>query len=121
MSKARSAKAKKWLLILSIMMNIFFTGKLLFENFNSPNYKLGQLNKTIKVGIFGHDTTCFILPTGLTVRNVSERGISAIDQFENNRFDIVVTSDEDSLVNYNIDPDKLLPFGNYYSANKTGE
>ena len=46
--------------------------------------------------------------------------------FENKRFEIVITSD-DSLVNYNIPENQLLPFGNLYSAdsfninNKSGK
>ena len=61
------------------------------------------------------DSLLFTLPKGLTVRNASERGLNAIGQFENERFQIVITSDEE-LVNYNIPPDNLAPNGNYYSA-----
>jgi hypothetical protein len=52
----------------------------------------------------------------LTVRNSSERGISAIGQFENERFQIVITSDDWDLVNYDLPKDSLASHGNYYSA-----
>lgn len=62
------------------------------------------------------DTILFKLPKGLTVRDVSERGFGAIGQFENNRFEIVVTTAQENLVDYEKPEDELLPFGNYYSA-----
>ena len=51
----------------------------------------------------------------MTVRNASERGLSAIGQFENERFQIVISSD-DQLINYDLPNDSLAPNGNYYSA-----
>ena len=57
----------------------------------------------------------FALPKGLTVRNASERGLSAIGQFENERFQIVISSD-DELINYDLPIDSLGQNGNYYSA-----
>jgi hypothetical protein len=62
------------------------------------------------------DSIIFTLPKGLTVRNSSERGISAIGQFENERFQIVITSDDWDLVNYDLSKDSLVVHGNYYSA-----
>jgi hypothetical protein len=118
MDKKKSSRVKMWLLFFSLALNVFLVGKLLIEKFNSPTYQLGQLTQSIKVGLFGKDTTYFVLPKGLTVRNVSPQGIAAIGQFENNRFDIIVTTDNASLVNYNLKENELLPFGNYYSANQ---
>jgi hypothetical protein len=57
----------------------------------------------------------FKLPKGLTVADESQRGISAIGQFENNRFSIIITSNED-LVDYEINEDSLNIFSNFYSA-----
>jgi hypothetical protein len=69
------------------------------------------------LGLFNNqDTLLFKLPKGLTVRDVSQRGFGAIGQFENNRFEIIVTSEND-LVDYGKPADNLLPFGNFYSAN----
>ena len=62
------------------------------------------------------DSTLFTLPKGLTVRNSSERGISAIGQFENERFQIVITSDDWELINYDLPKDSLDSHGNFYSA-----
>jgi hypothetical protein len=110
---------QKWLLRISITLNIIFLLGFFLNYLNSPSYKLGELKQDIKVGLFNDkDTTFFTLPKGLTVRDVSERGISAIGQFENNRFEIVITSD-DELVNYKIDKNKLLTFGNFYSTEST--
>ncbi len=84
--------------------------------FNSPTYKLGRLEKDLELGVLGKDSTIFKLPKGLTVRNISQQGISAIGQFENERFEIVVTSDDSDLVNYHLPSDSLFQFDNFYSA-----
>lgn len=107
---------KKWIFRLSILFNFVFLIIWLLNWFNSPTYELGRLEKDIEVGYFTGSKTRFILPKGLTVRNVSERGISAIGQFENERFAIVITSDDPNLVNYNLPKDSLDTFGNFYSA-----
>ena len=109
-------KKQKWILRLSVVFNLVFVLGLFLNWFNSPSYKLGELKQDIELGLFNkNDTVLFKLPKGLTVRNVSQRGLNAIGQFENNRFEIVVTSEKD-LVNYNAAEEKLLPFGNFYSA-----
>lgn len=82
---------------------------------NSPSNELGRLKENVKVGFLDGDSSFIYLPKGITVRNKSERGIAAIGQFENNRFEIVITSDED-LVDYDAPKDSLFIFGNYYSA-----
>ena len=71
--------------------------------------------ENIEVGYFSGDSVLFKLPKGLTVADESQRGISAIGQFENNRFSIVITSNED-LVDYEINEDSLDVFSNFYSA-----
>lgn len=109
------SKSQKWIFRLSIAFNIVLILIFLLNEVFSPSYKLGVLKKNINVGIFTvNDSTVFTLPKGLTVRDVSERGLGAIGQFENNRFDIIITSD-DSLVDYSEPVNKLAPFGNYYS------
>lgn len=107
---------KKWIFRISILLNIIFLAGWFLTWFNSPTYELGRLEKDIEVGYFTGKTTKFTLPKGLTVRNASQRGISAIGQFENERFQIVITSDEFKLVNYDLPKDSLDTFGNYYSA-----
>lgn len=105
----------KWILRISILFNIIFIALFLLNMMNSPSNEIGKLKKDLKVGFFTGDSAFIYLPKGLTVRNKSERGLSAIGQFENNRFEIVITSDED-LVEYNLPKDSLFTFGNYYSA-----
>jgi len=112
----KSYRMKKWTLIISIVFNIIFLIGWGLSNLNTPSYKLGRLEKDITVGYFMGDSTLFTLPKGLTVKNSSERGISAIGQFENKRFQIVITSDDWELVNYDLPLDSLNPSGNFYSA-----
>ena len=114
----KTRRLKSWLFAISVSLNILLIGKLVLENFNTPTFQLGKLTKSVNFGFFGKDTTYFVLPKGMTVRNVSPRGIAAIGQFENNRFDIILTTEDETLVDYNISRNKLLPFGNYYSADK---
>jgi len=106
---------KKWVYRISIFLNIVFIFLYFLNWFNSPSYKLGRLEEDVEVGIFTRDSIIFKIPKGLTVQNVSEQGLGAIGQFENNRFSIVITSDR-GLVNYNLPKDSLEMFGNYYSA-----
>ena len=82
---------------------------------NSPSEKLGILKKDVKVGLLKGDSNFIFLPKGITVKNKSERGLAAIGQFENHRFEIIITSDED-LVNYSVSKDSLFMFGNFYSS-----
>jgi len=107
---------KKWIFRISIFFNVVFLIGYGLNRLNSPSYELGRLEKDIEIGTFSSDSTIFKIPKGLTVRNVSQRGIGAIGQFENERFEIVITSDQPSLVNYDLPKDSLQQFGNYYSA-----
>ncbi|WP_431161544.1 hypothetical protein [Flagellimonas beolgyonensis] len=106
---------KKWIFRISIALNIIFLIGWGLNNLNKPSYRLGRLEKDITIGNFMGDSLKFTLPKGLTVRNASERGLSAIGQFENERFQIVITSD-DALINYDLPNDSLGSNGNYYSA-----
>jgi hypothetical protein len=107
---------KKYYLILSITLNIIFLLSILFKQLNSPSFELGRLEKDIEIGVFSSNTPIFIIPKGITVRNRSERGIGAIGQFENERFELVITSDDPEIVNYALPKDSLQTFGNYYSS-----
>lgn len=107
---------KKWIFIVSILVNVAFGIGWFLQWFNSPSYKIGRLEKDLQVGIFSTDSVIFKIPKGLTVRNMSERGLSAIGQFENERFEIVITSEDETLVNYNLPIDSLAGNANYYSA-----
>lgn len=119
MKKGKTFHLKTWILTLSILLNIFFGLNLALEKVNSPNYKLGVLTQDVNVGFFANDSTIFKLPKGIIVRNVSPRGVAAIGQFENHRFEIIVTTDKEDLVNYNLPKNNLSQNGNYYSADKS--
>jgi hypothetical protein len=106
---------KKWIFRVSILLNIILLIGWGLNSLNRPSYKLGRLEKDITIGNFMGDSLLFKLPKGLTVQNASERGLSAIGQFENERFQIVISSD-DGLINYDLPLDSLSPNGNYYSA-----
>ena len=107
---------KKWTFRISIVFNVVFIVGYFWNRLESPTYELGRLEKDIKVGHFSSDSTIFKLPKGLTVRNISQRGLAAIGQFENERFEIAITSDDPLLINYDLPMDSLQQFGNYYSA-----
>ena len=106
---------KKAIFILSILLNILFGFNYLSDAINEPTRELGRLKKDIEIGYFSGDSLLFKLPKGITVADESQRGISAIGQFENNRFSIVITSNDD-LVDYKINEDSLNIFSNFYSA-----
>lgn len=107
---------KKWLLGISIFLNVIFILLFAWNWLNSPTNELGRLEKDIEIGYFQSDNSVFRIPKGLTVKNASERGLGAIGQFENERFSIVITSNDASLVNYDLPKDSLDMFGNFYSA-----
>jgi len=118
MTTVKTNKWRKWIFRLSITFNIIFGLGYLLNCFNSPTYKLGVLTQEVNAGFLAGDSVMYKIPKGITVRDVSPRGIAAIGQFENNRFEIVFTTDRDDLVNYNISKDSLFQFGNYYSADR---
>jgi len=101
---------------MSITLNILFLLGWFISWFNSPTNKLGILTQDVNAGFFAVDSTLYKIPKGITVRDISPRGIAAIGQFENNRFEIILTTEREDLVNYNVPKDSLFPFGNYYSA-----
>jgi hypothetical protein len=107
---------KKWIFRISILFNFIFLIGWFSARFNSPSHALGRLEKDIEIGYFGGNKTLFKLPKGLYVRNASQRGISAIGQFENERFEIVITSDNSDLINYDLPKDSLRVFNNFYSV-----
>ncbi len=112
---------KSLLLTISFLLNLIFILGLVFYKLNSPTYQLGILEKDVEVGVFGNDSTIFTIPKGITVRDASERGLAAIGQFENERFEIIITSNDYEIVNYNVPKEHLKTFGNYYSCRVKNE
>lgn len=107
---------KKWIFRCSILLNVIFILAYVWNWINSPSNELGRLEKDLEIGYFLSDQSVFKIPKGLTVKNVSHRGLSAIGRFENERFALVITSDDPNLVNYDLPKDSLNIFGNHYSA-----
>lgn len=106
---------RKWIFRLSILTNIIFILAYLWNDFNSPTDNLGILKEDIEIGYFMGSEKIFKLPKGLTVRDISQQGVAAIGQFENNRFQIVITTNRD-LIDYKVDSKERNSDGNYYSA-----
>lgn len=116
MPTEKSNRPRKWALRISIILNILFGLGWFLNWVNSPTYRLGILTQDVNAGFLAGDSALYKIPKGITVRDVSPQGIAAIGQFENNRFEIVLTTDRAELVNYNVPSDSLFQFGNYYSA-----
>jgi len=108
----------KWILRLSITLNIIFGIGWFLNSINKPTYRLGVLTQDVNAGFLAGDSTIYRIPKGITVRDSSLRGIAAIGQFENHRFELIFTTDREDLVNYDLPGDSLFTFGNYYSADR---
>lgn len=106
---------KKIIFVASLIFNLLFALVWFFDWLNSPTYRLGVLTQDVNAGFFADSDVIFRIPKGITVRDASPRGISAIGQFENNRFEIILTSDRD-VVNYDVPKDRLFQFGSLYST-----
>lgn len=89
-------------LIPSILLNVLLVGVVLYQSLMGcaeiADGKMGVLSKDIQVGSFHNGQPVFTLPKGLKVRDASASGA---DWFEPYRFRIVITSDDNDLVDYN--------------------
>jgi hypothetical protein len=89
------------LLALSVLLNILLAGVLAYTTLMGcaevANGRVGVLSQDLTVRHFGGHDTLFKLPKGLVVRDASASGA---DWFEPYRFRIVVTSDNEHLVDY---------------------
>jgi hypothetical protein len=118
MQNEKQSNWKKWIFRLSITLNIIFALGWGLNYLNSPTYRLGVLTQDVNAGFLAGDSTIYRIPKGITVRDISPRGISAIGQFENNRFELIFTTDRQDLINYDLPKDSMFQFGNYYSADR---
>lgn len=107
------------ILTVSIILNAIFILGWLLNVVNRPSYKYGILTENINAGLPWNDTVLFHIPKGTTVKDVSPRGINTVGRFEGNRFEIVITSERDNLVNYSVSREQISRHGNHYSADKT--
>lgn len=78
-----------------IVLNLWFVLSWL----NQPSFKQGVLIRDITVPLT--QDVKIILPKGLVVKDESPRGLTAIGQFDKNRFSITITSDF-KMVNYDV-------------------
>jgi len=105
--------ARTIIFMASLTLNGLFLLLLLLQRMSAPTERLGVLTRDVNAGGFGSNEISFKLPKGLTVMDVSPQGLNAIGMFEPNRYAVVITTDEQSLVNYK--PEKLRQFGELYS------
>jgi hypothetical protein len=111
-------KIKSILMLVSIVLNIVLVGIILFKNLEGTpeikNGRYGVLKDNMAIGRFGENKKIFSLPKGLMVRDASAAGM---DWFEPNRFRLVITSEQDKLIDYSINQDEAKSKnGEYYSA-----
>jgi hypothetical protein len=91
-------------LALSLLANIVLLGALgvtvLEGCAEIADGRVGLLKRDIEVGSFESGEPYFKLPAGIVVRDASATGA---DWFEPHRFRIVITSNDESLVDYSSD------------------
>jgi hypothetical protein len=105
--------AKVTLITASIFLNLLY----LLEHISEPTRKLGILKEDVYIRpILEKGTPVLKLPKGLTVSDVSPRGIAGAGQIHAYQFNIIITSPVNNLVDYNADEVKLQSFGNYYNG-----
>lgn len=100
----------------SVLLNVALAGVVALEKLNAPEDRIGVLTKDLEVGSFSGTATIFRLPKGLTVRDASPRFFAAVGQFEPHRFSIIITSENESVVNYHVARSNLHLHQEYYSA-----
>ncbi|TGM57024.1 hypothetical protein [Leptospira adleri] len=109
---------KNGLFIISVFLNILFILKGIYNLLDGypekQNGELGILKKDLIVGKFDGKERLFKLPKGLVVRDASASGVG---YFEPNRFKIIVTSDRENLVDYDVTEKEISDFNaEYYSV-----
>jgi len=100
--------------IALVSVIIFLFSKALNGCAEISNGRIGVLNKNLEIGYFDKSKKLFTLPKGLVVKEASATGAG---WFEPNRFRLVITSDNENLVNYkNIKIKELPNQSEFYSA-----
>lgn len=108
----------KIILALSVLLNAVLAAVLLFTGLEGcaeiPNGRLGSLSRDLEIGYFEGDKAVFKLPKGLVVRDASATGA---DRFEPHRFRLIITSEDETLVDYSAKIEAQSgQHGEYYSA-----
>ena len=102
-------------LVLSLLLNIYLGFDYLLWKLNAPQDRRGILTKDVVVGNFMGKNILFKIPKGITVRDESPQFLAAAGQFEPYRFSIVLTTQDEKVVNYSVQKDSLNQFSEYYS------
>jgi hypothetical protein len=108
------------LLAVSVLFNLYLGGDLLIKSMNAPTDRIGVLKRNIQASSFENQRILFTLPKGLTVRDASPGFIASIDVFERNRFAIVLTSDDENVIDYSVADSSLQHYGELYSIENRG-
>lgn len=103
---------------LSILLNLCLVVVIFYQALNGcakiADGRIGRLAEDTQIGFFGDSETLFTLPKGLVVRESSATGAG---WFEPYRFQIVITSDSEALVDYSINEKQPISRNSeYYSA-----
>lgn len=101
---------------MSLLLNITFACVIAVDKLNAPRDRVGVLTRDLEIGSFSGTKTLFRLPKGLTVRDASPQFLAAIGQFEPYRCSIVITSEDEALVDYHVARASLHQHQEYYSA-----
>ena len=112
---------KNIILSISLILNVALVGvigfcfvKMLEGCAEISNGRIGVLNQDVEVGYFNESKRVFTLPKGLVVKEASATGSG---WFEPYRFRLVITSNNEHLVNYeDIELNKLPNDSEFYSA-----
>lgn len=112
------SKILKLTLALSILLNMCLILIMLYQVLDGcakiADGRIGILSKNTAIVRFGDTETIFTLPKGLVVREASATGAG---WFEPYRFQIVITSDDEELVDYSVNEKKPINQNSeYYSA-----
>ena len=112
----RMRRRLPWILLsFSVLLNVGFGVLQLVDRWNAPEDRVGVLTRDLEVGSFGGTNVIFSLPKGLTVRDASPRFLASIDVFEPHRFSVTMTTENEDLVNYQVDRSALRRDEELYS------
>lgn len=100
---------------ISLIFNFIFIGCYGLKLYNNPSNKIGVLKREVKVYMGKEPQEQFIIPKGFVVRDASPRGFAAIGHFEPYHFQIIVTTEDRDLIDYN-NLDKSRKKSEYYPA-----
>jgi hypothetical protein len=94
-------KILKFLLVISLIINLLFLANWFIYSSSFPEHKLGVLTKNVKVwSSVSASKLPLTLPQGLIVKNESPRDFARAGLFEPYVFSIFVSSTDENLVDY---------------------